>query len=245
MNNQSISTVTHFYDNTYDASKSYNYFVGSIVKGVEVENSSYYFIAANTPILDGFRVQIRPGASFRTVYVGDLNGGGKLDFVIARDGSEIQTVEAYLHDGTYLWTLNLGHNSINRYIIEPGATTVNVGQIDGINVFDLDGDGKAEVYIRIANNFTFGDGYVFTHENDVEQWVASVDGMTRKLLQKAKIPDMFLQHGPMGTLFGTGWLSHEKPSLIVVMKNRDSYRRFYNVVAAYSYTNGVFKMDWN
>ena len=63
VNNQSISTITHFYDNTYDASKSYNYFVGSIVKGVEVENSSYYFIAANTPILDGFRVQIRPGAS--------------------------------------------------------------------------------------------------------------------------------------------------------------------------------------
>ncbi|KAI5518063.1 FG-GAP repeat family, partial [Trichomonas vaginalis G3] len=130
-------------------------------------------------------------------------------------------------------------------MIEPGSTTVNVGQIDGINIYDLDGDGKSEVYIRIANNFTFGDGYVFTRDNDIDQWIACVDELTGKLLQKAKLPNFFPQYGPMGTLFGVGWLSLEKPSLIVVFKNRDDKKRFYNYVAAFSFTNNMFKMDWN
>ncbi|KAI5531360.1 FG-GAP repeat family [Trichomonas vaginalis G3] len=83
----------------------------------------------------------------------------------------------------------------------------------------MDGDGKAEVYIRIANNFTFGDGYTFTNDNDDEQWIASVDGLTGKLLQKSKIPDYFIQYGPMSPQFGVGFLNYHKPSLIVAMKN--------------------------
>ncbi|EAY05355.1 rhamnogalacturonan lyase, putative [Trichomonas vaginalis G3] len=49
----------------------------------------------------------------------------------------------------------------------------------------------------------------------------------------------------MSPQFGVGFLNYHKPSLIVAMKNSSPSKRFQNIVAAYSYTNGIFGMDWN
>lgn len=245
LNTEPIESVTYFYDKTHDKTKTYKYFVGSIVNQKEVENSTEFVLQANTADIPCIRIPIKNGTRFRIVWFGDLNGDGKLDFVLARDAEDYQTIEAYLHDGTYLWEINLGHNSLNKDNIEPGATTVNVGQIDGINIFDLNGDGKGEVYIRIANNVTFGDGYVFTHENDLDQWIACVDGMTGKLLHTAPIPGWAKQYGPMSTQFGVGWFDLERPSLAVVMKNRDDRRRFHMMNAIYGFNStGGFELRW-
>ncbi|OHT01387.1 FG-GAP repeat family protein [Tritrichomonas foetus] len=246
LNENPIDKVTYFIDNTFDKTKGFEYFVGSIINNVEVENSSYSYIQPNTQDIPCIKIPIRPGTRFRTVWVGDLNGDGKFDFVLARDAEEEQRIEAYLSNGTFLWEVNLGHNSNNKNNIRPGPTTVNVGHWDGVNVYDLDGDGKAEVYFRIANNVTFGDGQVFTHENDVDQWIASVDGLTGKLKHKARIPDTFIQHGSMGSQMGVGFLDGVKPSLVSVMKNRDSKNVFHMIIAAYSFNSeNEFVLDWS
>ena len=133
-------------------------------------------------------------ARYGTVWPGNLNGDGKFDFVIDRNCEDTQKVEGYLSDGTFLWEIELGHNRMNRDNIKLGATTINVGHWDGVNVYDLDGDGKAEVYLRIANNVIFGDGYTFLNNghdencpyDDSEEWMACVDGMTGKLKHKVK-----------------------------------------------------------
>lgn len=253
LNNEPISDVTNYKDTTRDIAKEYNYFVGSVVSSVEVENSTKYTLKSNTPVAPFYRVPIRPGCPIKIVWPGDLNGDGKFDFVLARMCSTTQTIEAYLHNGTFLWEINLGHNSDNHDIFRPSATTVNYGHFDGVNVYDLDGDGKSEVFIRIANNVTFGDGSVFWNEGhdenykylDSDQWMAVIDGMTGTLKAKTPLYNPYIEHGPMPGRFGIGYLDGVRPSLVSVMLNRDDRRKFHFLIASYSFNdNNEFVMNW-
>ncbi|KAK8847864.1 hypothetical protein M9Y10_018900 [Tritrichomonas musculus] len=253
LNTEPISKVTYFRDGKHDIKKEYNYFVGTIINSSEIENSTKYTLKANLPVIPCYRIPIHSGCQIRTVWPGDLNGDGKFDFVLARNCDLNQKVEAYLSDGTFLWQIDLGHNSYNKDNIKPGATTVNVGHWDGVNVYDLNGDGKAEVFIRIANNVTFGDGFHFLNEGheenyeylDSEQWIACIDGMTGKLLTKVQVPTKYVQHGPMAAQFGVGYLDGVKPSLVSVLKNRDKRNNFHMIVAAFSFNEKKeFAMDW-
>lgn len=269
LNAAPLSGATYFVDDTIDKTKEYTY---TVVANEEVAaKTDSYTLRANTDLGCFYTVPISEGIKVKNVWVGDLNGDGEYDFVIDRiSGNEEsgdedatdsypgeQSVEAYLSDGTFLWSIHLGKNSTYKYNIEPSATTVSVGHWDGVNVYDLDGDGKAEVYIRIANGVTFGDGMTFYYEDDktftvnsteydCRQWIARIDGMTGKLIDKAAIPDDYIDDGPMAAQFGVGFLDGTTPSLVAVMKNRkdDYYHTFQMQICAYSVKNGVFKMDW-
>ena len=70
-----------------------------------------------------------------------------------------QVLEAYKRDGTFLWRVDMGPNSRQQDNIEPGSSTISVGNWDGVTVYDLDSDGKAEVIISTANGVVFGDGH--------------------------------------------------------------------------------------
>src|SRR5262245_20821181 len=58
-----------------------------------------------------FTVPIRAGGPIHFVWVGDLNGDGQQDYVVDRNTTNPQKIEAYTHNGTFLWEVNFGPNS--------------------------------------------------------------------------------------------------------------------------------------
>ncbi len=97
--------------------------------------------------------------------VGDLDGDGEYEIIVRRTPSnyfdQLQTdgttvtdsrvayplIEAYKMDGTYMWTLDIGKNEANE---------IDVNFL----VYDIDGDGKAEVIMRSYDGMTDGVGNV-------------------------------------------------------------------------------------
>lgn len=89
-------------------------------------------------------------ADYSTKYVWpcDLDGDGEMDYVVDRNpnGEGTHKVEAYLRDGTYLWTVDLGPNE-----------SISNGQDDQVVAYDLDCDGYGEVMIQSSDGTRFWD----------------------------------------------------------------------------------------
>ena len=118
----------------------------------------------------------------RRLGVADLNGDGKFDFILIQpnvskdpgsrpDSSQVTyKIEAYLHDGTFLWRNDLGDG------IEPGVW------YSPFIAYDFDGDGKAEIAVKTAPiGIRDADGAVY----EGEEWISIWDGMTGKEITKA------------------------------------------------------------
>lgn len=100
----------------------------------------------------------------------DLDGDGEYDFIVDRLSQNLDStshkIQAYLRDGTCLWTVDMGPN-IN----------IDAGQNDMVIAYDINCDGKAEVIIKSSDGTRFWDKnsntwgkYVFGKET------ADVDG---------------------------------------------------------------------
>lgn len=89
-------------------------------------------------------------ADYSTKYVWpcDLDGDGEMDYVVDRNpnGEGTHKIEAYLRDGTYLWTVDLGPNE-----------SISNGQDDQVVAYDLDCDGYGEVMIQSSDGTRFWD----------------------------------------------------------------------------------------
>lgn len=105
--------------------------------------------------------------------VGDLDGDGVFEIVLhqagrsrdnaSRGDTDPPILEAYRVDGTFLWRINLGRN------IREGAHYTQ------FMVYDLDGDGKAEVACKTADGTVDGAGKVIGDADS--DWV-NQDGKT-------------------------------------------------------------------
>lgn len=100
-----------------------------------------------------------PPYSANDASVGDLDGDGQYEIVLKWDPANSKDnshsgftlpviMDAYKLDGTRLWRINLGRN------IRAGAHYTQ------FMVYDLDGDGKAEVVMKTADGTTDGVGGV-------------------------------------------------------------------------------------
>jgi rhamnogalacturonan endolyase len=120
--------------------------------------------------------------------VADLNGDGALDYVVVqpdfnvdpglknwRRSPEPYKIEAYRQDGTLLWRHDLGWG------IETGTW------YSPVIAFDLDGDGRAEVYTKTAPPGDPRDelGYV----TEGPEFLTQIDGETGKVLRQVDWPD--------------------------------------------------------
>ncbi len=113
---------------------------------------------ANSPVQPYLSIPLQTpeGCTPNDASVGDLDGDGEYEIVIkqemrgidnSRSGFSGQTkLEAYKLDGTLLWRIDLGRN------IREGAHYTQ------FIVYDLDGDGRAEVACKTADGTVDGTG---------------------------------------------------------------------------------------
>lgn len=255
LNAAPLSGGTNFTDTTADLTVSNTYSVRHVLKGMESRTGAGQFVlSANHAVEPVIRVPLAalPGDGYRTkyVWVGDLDGDGEYDYVLDRIapfdptnddiGLGNQYLEAYKSDGTRLWQIDLGPGSRKTYNISPGPTTLSMGMYDGATVFDLNGDRKAEVILKIADGVKFGDGTTFTHADSQQQFIAVLDGLTGTPLATRPFPaNFYTQAGPYGTQLGIGYPDGVHPSIYFWGRNRNKNKSFNDVFASWSWTGGA------
>jgi rhamnogalacturonan endolyase len=131
------------------------YVVRAVVNGAELAPSERYTLRRETPYLS-LRLRTPDGYTPNDGSVGDLDGDGEYELVVhqvgrGRDNSQRGTttnpiLEAYRLDGTFLWRIDLGRN------VREGAHYTQ------FIVYDLDGDGRAEVACKTADGTVDGVG---------------------------------------------------------------------------------------
>lgn len=169
LNASPISDSTNYVDTTADLTLSNAYFVNAVVGGVEQSPSNAFTLSANAPEQQYLNIplQIPAGGTppvgdpytynANDASVGDLDGDGEYEVVLKWDPSNSQDnsnpgytgnvyIDAYKLDGTLLWRIDMGRN------IRAGAHYTQ------FMVYDLDGDGKAEIACKTAPGTVDGQG---------------------------------------------------------------------------------------
>jgi rhamnogalacturonan endolyase len=161
VNRTPLTDATSVTDSIY-VSAPVAYVVRAIVNGSELAPSERYSVRRETPYLS-LRLRTPEGYTPNDGSVGDLDGDGEYELVVhqvgrGRDNSQkgVTTnpiLEAYRLDGTFLWRIDLGKN------IREGAHYTQ------FIVYDLDGDGRAEVACKTADGTVDGTGKVIGDAN--------------------------------------------------------------------------------
>jgi len=122
--------------------------------------------------------------TFQKCGLGDLDGDGRLDYVVKQPGANIDPykaywhkspgtyqLEAYSHNGQLLWRHDMG------WAIEQGIW------YSPYLVYDFDGDGRAEVAVKTGEGDPRdADGRVFSGP----EWVTILDGRTGQ--ERCRVP---------------------------------------------------------
>lgn len=160
LNAKPITESTNYVDENAAVSQQNSYTVKTVVKGKETETSKASVLPANAPVQQYLSIPMQSPKGYmpNDASVGDLDGDGDYEIIIhqvgrGRDNSQAGLTDppifqAYRMDGTLLWTINLGKN------IREGAHYTQ------FMVYDLDGDGKAEIAMKTADGTIDGKGKV-------------------------------------------------------------------------------------
>lgn len=190
--------------------------------------------------------------------VGDLDGDGEYEIVLKWDPSNAHDnahdgftgdviLDAYKLDGTLLWRINLGRN------IRAGAHYTQ------FMVYDLDGDGKAEVACKTADGTMDGLGQVIGDPDadyrnsrgrilDGPEYLTVFDGATGAALTtvdyeppRGRVTDWGDNYGNRSDRFLAciAYLDGKTPSLIMC---RGYYTR--TVLVAYNFRDGKLTKLW-
>jgi rhamnogalacturonan endolyase len=151
-----IADSTNFLDTSAPDDDSLRYSVRPVVDGKELNASKSVTVWKNKFL----QIPIQPIPDYRPgdASVADLDGDGQLDIVLhqtsrGRDNSSAgvtgtPVLDAYRFDGTHLWRIDLGCN------IREGEHYTQ------FMVYDLDGDGRAEIACKTADGTIDGTGKV-------------------------------------------------------------------------------------
>ncbi len=239
------------------------YQVAAVVDGVEQEKCAEVSVWSN----GYYEIQLvnRPtdnetGATYtpNDMSTADLDGDGKLELVLKWDPSNSKDnshtgktgsvyIDAYKLDGTFMWRINLGRN------IRAGAHYTQ------FMVYDLDGDGKAEVVCKTADGTTDALGTVIGDANadyrtsdgtilTGPEYLTVFEGATGKALDTVdyEVPreDTNLWGDGYGNrseryLACIAYLNGTTPSVVMC---RGYYTRA--TMAAYNFVNGKLEKLW-
>lgn len=160
LNEKPITGATNFSDETANPAENNTWFVKTVINGKENETKGSFTIVANATIKDYLSIPLKAikGYTANDISVGDLNGDGQYELVVHMTGigkdnsflglSDQPIFQAYTLEGKFLWEINLGKN------IREGAHYTQ------FMVYDLDGDGIAEMVCKTADGTIDGTGKV-------------------------------------------------------------------------------------
>lgn len=269
LNDAPLTGPTHFIDTAARPDGDVRYFVRPVVDGVEGEESRPFVLTAGArgqPYLS-VPIQTPPGYTANDASVGDLDGDGEYEIVLhmtgrAHDNSHAGETDppifhAYKLDGTLLWSINLGRN------IREGAHYTQ------FMVYDLDGDGRAEIVMKTADGTTDSAGTVIgdadaDHRNERgyilkgPEFLTVFDGLTGRALATTdyippRHPDTTEPtEAQLKEIWGDGYgnrcdrflaavayLDGERPSVVMC---RGYYTR--TVLAAFDWRDGKLTHRW-
>jgi autotransporter-associated beta strand protein len=254
LNSVPLTNTTDFLDTTANFTVSNAWYVVPVTNGVEGTPGAAFGLAANPPVHQylSWPLHAVVGGAFapydvKFCWVGDLDGDGEYDYVVDRQstlGATNQYLQAYKRDGTFLWQMDMGYNSVNQYNIEPGASAISIGDKDNVTVYDLDGDGYAEVCVRTARGVVLPDGTTITGPDDTTQYLSILNGLTGHEMARVTITNLWPADGPLNSHFGIMYCDGVHPSLVVRGENRNSSGAFQRETMAYDYRNGQLTRRW-
>jgi len=158
LNEKPIPDVTFFIDEKADLKRANSYFVRAVAGKKETETSAKFTMPADSPVRQYLSVPLQTPNGYmpNDASVGDLDGDGEYEIVLHQTGRGADNsragftsepiLQAYRLDGMLLWTINLGKN------IREGAHYTQ------FIVYDLDGDGRAEIACKTADGSVDGKG---------------------------------------------------------------------------------------
>ena len=248
LNGRPIVNATNFLDVDQPKGQGAEWWVVSVIDGEEVSSSKRIRAVQNTSSESAYiPIALKGNYTFQKVGIADLNGDGELDYVVKQPGwgtdpggghwrksPDTYKVEAYLNDGTFLWSKDLGWN------IEQGIW------YSPMIVYDFDGDGKAEVALKTAPidvDYRKGEGRVLDGPEYCSVW----NGMTGEevarvgWIARGNVSDWGDDYGNRASRhqIGVAYLDGIRPSLLVIRGTYTTMR-----VDAYNLENGQLAQIW-
>jgi len=270
LNGTPITASTNFVDSSAPTTQANTYFVRPVLNGVEQANSASFTLPANAATQQYLQIPLQIPAGGTTpsgeaytytandLSIGDLDGDGEYEYVLkwdptnAKDNSQSGYtgnvyLDAYELNGTRLWRIDLGRN------IRAGAHYTQ------FIVYDLDGDGRAEVAVKTADGTRSGTGQVIGSSSadyrnssgyvlSGPEFLTIFNGPNGAILATANyVPargDVSSWGDSYGNrvdrfLAGVAYLDGQRPSLIM---SRGYYTRA--VIAAWDWRNGALTQRW-
>ena len=264
VNAEPIKTSTNFLDP--DGKLDSNYYVRPILNGVELEPSetvsvwerNYHAVPLQVPVGGVTPDGVSYSYTANDASVADLDGDGKYEIVLKWDPTNSKDnsqrgytgnvyIDAYKLDGTLMWRIDLGRN------IRAGAHYTQ------FMVYDLDGDGRAEIVMKTADGTVDGTGKVIGNPNadyrnssgyilSGPEYLTVFDGRTGAALAtidyeppRGSVSSWGDSYGNRVDRFlaGIAYLDGVQPSVIMA---RGYYTR--TVVVAYNWRGGKLTKLW-
>jgi len=244
-----VTGTTDYVDSARIAgNKTVGYELHAISNGKTLDTSSPIAISKEQGIGTAERTFALSSDDAERIGFGDLDGDGNLDFVVKQPGnfgvdpyykSWIPSIhpyylETYRHDGSFLWRYEMSWSIETGTWYSPYA------------VYDLDGDGCAEVVVKSSNGDNRDkDGHVWTGP----EYLAILDGKTGQVITKTDWVSREPWLDAMGPEWGNeyssrhqimiAYLNGKTPSVVI---QRGTYD--INIVSAYDYSGGKLKKRW-
>lgn len=217
-----------------------SYWVVSVLKGQKPIASEKIEVEAGKS-KNYTSIRLKDNVKAGKIALADLNGDGVYDYIIRTPETNVDPgmpgdttgktykISAYLSNGTWLWTYDLGPG------IEPGIW------YSPFIVYDFNGDGKAEVAIKTA-----GDDYVKNEKGRVcggSEYLSVLDGMTGKEIDRVDWPERNDRYGNLirqnRNQMGMAYLDGKTPCILAA---RGTYKLM--VVDAWQLNGGKLQRMW-